>query len=276
MLDIATGNGALPRLLLDACPDLSVTCDAVDIVPVDPGWLGSLPAPVRARLRFHGGVDAGRLPFEGGVFDLVVSQYGMEYADLDAAGTELLRVLAPGGAVALLLHHAEGRPASLATIEIGHLEWLGQPRGLFDLTGALIEPYSRSATEEGRRRLQNDATANALRERFNALQCELSARASGDGADVLFEARDALAGVLGEAVRDGAAAGVAALQSLRDEFRASEVRLRDLREHALGTARAESLAHRLAQAIGTPAQLRELEDQGHLMGWQLTVCPPPQ
>lgn len=51
--------------------------------------------------------NAAALPFADGAFDVVVSQYGVEYAGLEAF-VEAARVLAPGGRLAFLSHYRDG------------------------------------------------------------------------------------------------------------------------------------------------------------------------
>lgn len=275
VLDVATGNGVLPRMLLACRHEPGVRCDAVDIAPVQPKWLADLTATDRARVNVRGGVDALALPFADGVFDLVVSQYGIEYAPLDRAIAEVLRVRSPRGAIAMVLHHAQGQPAKVAALELEHLAWLQGEGGLLDATAAMLEPMARASTPQGRATLQGDAAANAARERFNAVQNELAARGDGkEGADVLFEAREAAMSLLAIAGRQGARAAASALADYRAELAASETRLRDLREHALGAEEAQGLRDRLAAALGGPASLEELrEEAGYLMGWALRANP---
>lgn len=271
VLDIATGNGVLPRMLLDARHEPGVTCDAVDIATVQPPWLARLSAADQARVRMHGGVDAAALPFDDGRFDLIVSQYGLEYTDLHRSVAELLRVRAPGGAVALVLHHAQGRPAVLAAIEIDHMRWLTRQGGWFDATEAMIEPMARAATAQGRASLHGDARANAARERFNTQQNQLTARAaSGDGADVLLEVREAAMQAFTLASRGSLPAATALLVSWRAELAAAVTRLHDLSAHALRVDEAEALRERLSTELRTPVALGELrEGEGHLMGWTM-------
>lgn len=275
VLDVATGNGVLPRMLLESCASRGVQCDAVDIAPIRPPWLAGLDPADRKRVRVQGGVDAEALPFADGTFDLVVSQYGIEYARLDRAVSEVLRVLAPGGGVAMVLHHARGRPATLAALELDHLAWLAREGGFLDATAAMLEPMERAATPQGRATLQGDARANAVRERFNALQKEVSARGDGkDGADVLFEAREGAMSVLALSGRQGAAAATAAWETYRTELAASEARLRDMIEHALDAGAAQALRVRLEAALGMPVSLEELrEEAGFLMGWAVRALP---
>jgi SAM-dependent methyltransferase len=271
VLDVATGNGALPRLLLDYSSHPGVSCDAVDIATVHLPWLASAAPAERARVRLHGGVDAGALPFADHAFDLAVSQYGLEYCDLDRSVPELLRVLAPGAGVALVLHHGQGRPATLAAIETDHIRWLTTEGGWFDATAAMIEPMARAATFAGRASLQGDARAIAARERFNRVQNELSARGAGqDGADVLFEMREAAMSVFALAGREGVHAAEAALAAIREELGAGATRLADLCAHALTAAQVRALAEHLELGLGAPVALGEIREQGgHLMGWTI-------
>lgn len=275
VLDIATGNGALPRLLLDHCREPGVTCDAVDIATVHLPWFAAATPAERRRVRLHGGVDAGALPFADGTFDLAVSQYGLEYTELEKSVPELLRVLSPRGGVAMVLHHAQGRPATLAALEIGHIRWLTTESGWFDAAAAMIEPMARASTFAGRASLQGDARANAARERFNAVQNELSARAEGkDGADVLLDMREAAMSVLARAGREGTAVAGNALAAMREELIAGAIRLDDLRSHALGPEGAQALVRRLEGRLGREVALGELREQGgHLMGWTLRSLP---
>jgi hypothetical protein len=174
----------------------------------------------------------------------------------------------------MVLHHAQGRPAALAALEIDHIGWLTAEGGWFDATTAMIEPMARASTFGGRASLQGDARASAIRERFNAAQNELSARAQGrDGADVLYEMREAAMAVFAAAGREGLAAAEKALAAMRRELLAGATRLDDLRAHALGAEQVQALGRRLERAPGGAVAFDELREQGHLMGWTLRSLP---
>jgi SAM-dependent methyltransferase len=273
VLDLATGNGALPHLLLHCRPQADVECDAVDLSPVAPAWVASLPAPQLERIRFHGQTRAEALPFGDGCFDLVVSQYGFEYCRLDEAATELQRVLAPGGAVAMILHHAGSRPVALAHDELAHIDWLGQPGGLLESTALLLEPMARAATEAGRQSLAHDTGAIAARERFNRWQRELSQRAAvAPCPDVLHEVREALAQVLAAATRQGEAQARLRLAHVHRHLADSALRLRELCACALDAARIEALATRLARPGSSVGRAQVVEGVA-VMGWSLQLTP---
>ncbi|HRE13788.1 MAG TPA: class I SAM-dependent methyltransferase [Usitatibacteraceae bacterium] len=270
VLDLATGNAVLPRMLLESRLDSSIACAGVDLSPVSPGWLDELAPAVRSRIDIRGGVDLARLPFDAGTFDLVTSQYGFEYCDSPDAVAEIARVLRPAGRVAMVLHHAAGRPAWLAARESSHLDWLLAPGGFLSAVESLLGPMARAATAAGREALKRDPAANAARERFNAAQAELASR-EGEGADILFEAREAAMALFQSAAAQGVAAARGRLDALREAYRASRVRLGDLVEHALDEAAVESLRERLSSRVGRVAAISPIEDQGHLMGWTLEL-----
>lgn len=270
VLDVATGNGALPRLLLKDDRSAGVSCDAVDIASIAPTWLADASPIDLGRVRFHSHVDAGDLPFSDGCFNLVISQYGFEYTDGERSLPELLRVLARAGSIALVLHHSEGRPATLAGVELAHLDWMFKPAGLFDGAAALIEPMALAVTAEGRANLDKDSHAIAARERFNALLGELSSRAECvDGADILFDVRTAIMSVLAAAGAQGKVHAEIRLLALRSEFTNASTRLRDLIAHSVTEAAALTLRSRLSEALNTAVTLGELKEQDHLMGWTL-------
>lgn len=273
VLDLATGNAALPRLLLSFRPQSPIEIDAVDIAQVAPAWTLDLDPQQRQRLRIHCGVSAESLPFEDNRFALVVSQYGIEYADLSLAIPEALRVLAPGGRIRFLVHHATSRPVVLAGHEIEHVEWLLQPDGLVDLASGMIEPMVRATTAQGRASLAADAMANQLRKRFNDAQAALKARLqTANCPDVLHEVRDWVARVFLLAPTGGVAGCTQALDQIRGALVDSRQRLLDLRQHALDESGVRQFCEYLGQA-GLQATAAPLSDQGHLLGW--TVCGDP-
>jgi SAM-dependent methyltransferase len=102
VFDIASGSGPLLDVAL-----LAFGVEGADITSVDI----SESAIEGIRERFPGVqglvADATSIPLDTGVFDLIVSQFGVEYAGTDAI-YEAARLLAPGGQMALMLHKQGG------------------------------------------------------------------------------------------------------------------------------------------------------------------------
>jgi SAM-dependent methyltransferase len=270
VLDVATGNGAIPRLFLDHCDDSTAHCDAIDIADIAPLWVAELPEHLRKRVRFHSAISASQLPFPKATFDLVTSQYGLEYADLPSAVPELCRVLKPAGHIAIVAHHQDGIPATLARAEIQHLAWLFEPGGFFDTTTGMLAPMAKAGSAEGRAELQSDTSAAALRDRFNALLTALAKRAAAmPAADVLWEAQELAMGVLTQVAQHGLSATRQHLAQALEARRGGWTRLNDLTLHTLDANSAHELCAAFQRHIGRAISMQELRDQENLMGWAI-------
>jgi SAM-dependent methyltransferase len=105
LLDAGCGNGAVTRFALEAAKR------AGRPVPLVHGVDRSLPALRDLRDRFPSAfpvvADSARIPFRDGCFDLVASQFGLEYGGAGAF-SEAARLVAPGGALAAAIHVKDG------------------------------------------------------------------------------------------------------------------------------------------------------------------------
>jgi len=111
MLDLCTGNGPIPLL---AAADFAARGRVVELVAIDAAGID--PAAMAARhpdlasliprIQFLGNspIEQHELPPEH--FDLVTSQYGIEYADWHAAARQVAHTLKPGGRLAIICHCA--------------------------------------------------------------------------------------------------------------------------------------------------------------------------
>ncbi|MGE0357458.1 MAG: class I SAM-dependent methyltransferase [Burkholderiales bacterium] len=104
VLDFACGNGAVTGFAIEAGGDAGG----------GPSLFGAdgAPAAIEAfRTRFPGAgaivAEARRMPFADGAFDIVASQFGIEYAGIGAI-EEAARLVAPGGVLAAVLHSRDG------------------------------------------------------------------------------------------------------------------------------------------------------------------------
>ena len=102
VIDIASGNGAVVERALATFGDEQPDFTCLDV---------SDAAITNIRERFpqvKGLVtDARSIPLDSGSFDVATSQFGVEYAGLEAIN-EVARLLAPGGRLALLIHSEAG------------------------------------------------------------------------------------------------------------------------------------------------------------------------
>lgn len=274
VLDIATGNGALPALFLAEAPAGRLEkVEAVDLAMVRPDWIQSLDADKRGRVNVRGGVTAESLPFPDGHFDMACSQFGIEYTALARSLPEAARVLKPGGLLALVLHDPQSLMCRNASEERGHLEWVRQS-GILALSARMCEVVARAATPEGRAALANDPDADATREKLNATMAELALRAKDSRVpDILGHVQHTIFHAIQISQQSGAAEnGKEGLDWLGSQLDQSELRLVELLDCALDEARLDEF---LAGTGFVEESRRSLAfPGGERLGWWLTARKP--
>lgn len=268
-LDLATGNGALPRMLFehrDGRAGLEV--EAVDLAKLAPDW----HEPGRHdAIRFRSGVAMEDLPFPDACFDLVTSQYGFEYARREPALAEALRVLRPGGRLALVMHHAGSVLVRVGRGELQNQQTLLAADGLL-ATSATVLPWIAMARAGG----DPGAHPEALQARaaYNAAIQALAAAIAGSTApDLLLEARDWVNRLLAGVSPDPARA-TAALAAYREGLVAAGLRTAELIEHALDEGQAKALAKAVQAARPRDrVRLEPVAQAEGLLGWSLRLDP---
>lgn len=137
ILDVCTGTGAVALLAKDALSDASVRISAVDGATVDLVTLDQI-WPDRASdlqdIEFVFGCPLERMNELGpkGPFDLVTSQYGLEYCDLAVVAPQIATSLKPGGHLAMVTHASTSEMAGTMAEEATDYELL-EEQGYFKL-----------------------------------------------------------------------------------------------------------------------------------------------
>lgn len=268
MLDLATGNGALPRLVSEALPaDALLQIDAVDLAHIAPTW--SNPDSER-RIRFHAGVGMEHLPFDTAAFDWVTSQFGIEYADEDAAVREVLRVSRPDAGLVFVMHHADSLLARVAAAEVRHVDRLLDDGGILAAAERAL-PWIGAA--KAGRKIDSEMAAIAARESYNravqALQVEIE---SAIAPDLLAQALRELPMVLGSVRGTDVTAQLQSLERWRKALEGSRQRSADLVACARSKAGVEAFIARFRlarpQVVVSVEQLRQAEG---LLGWGIVL-----
>ena len=175
VLELCSGNAPLSKLLLEQrLEDETLQIDAVDLAQAPMPWLAQLPVNKQQQLHFHAGVDAAALPFASDQYDLCISQFGVEYVGQQAF-EEALRVLKPQAVFAAVIHHIDALPVQIGRVECAHIDSLLEDDGLYAHAAEMIPPMALAATAEGREQLKQSASANAVRQAFNAALQRLQA-----------------------------------------------------------------------------------------------------
>ena len=268
VLDIGTGNGGIPRMLVEQFGASAPPCDAVDLSDISPNWwVQNRSAPGHDKLSFHADTRAEELPFADGSFQHIYSQFGIEYTDLKKSVPELLRVLHPTGSVRLIVHHKESVLLQVAKEESEHIQSVLADNGLLACAQAILEPIYRAQSPEGIAQLKADPAANLAKGRFNQAQDDVLRRlASAAYPDVLQESRDCVARAVMMVQRKELQGGRELLQQRLAELQDNQMRLEEIQSHALDAAGVEQLCADLTAGGGKTATTTLFRDAS-VLAW---------
>jgi ubiquinone/menaquinone biosynthesis C-methylase UbiE len=107
VLDLCSGSGGLARLLSKLINHDQVE-SPVKIIATDYSDIKNEEAKIgNVTISKQGRINCEALPFDEGEFELVTSQFGAEYSDLNKTINEAFRVLKSNGRFALLCHSTD-------------------------------------------------------------------------------------------------------------------------------------------------------------------------
>jgi SAM-dependent methyltransferase len=269
VLDIATGNGALPKFLLDGFPDRFARVDAVDYSTVAPAWHD----PVKAgRITFHPNVEMERLPFEDRRFDAVVSQYGLEYGRRQESLEECLRVAKESAIFAFILHHADGILVRVAEQEVAHIDRLLTSDGLVSAAIRIV-PWLEATRKDPS--VGSDAEALKCRASYNESMSQLAeAIGASDVPDLLLESRERVHELVASARTIGAETVLEKLRAYREALVGARLRSAEMMGSALDAQQAHAIEAYFKRA--RPMLHTQLEPICHgtegVIGWRFVAA----
>ena len=270
VLDIATGNGPLPKMLLQRSPlEPPITIDAVDLADVAPDWLSLGQG---SNVRFHPGTRMERLPFDDESFELVVSQYGIEYGKWPEALIESLRVCRVEGSLAFVVHHADSVLVDVGRRELLNHGLLKDRCGLFESARAVI-PWlgvvRRGELDPGDRR-SAEASKAAYNRAMTEVQKEID---SSKVPDLLIEARHTIHQIVSTTVV-GVDQSLDLLDRYSDSLGAAALRTEEMTSHAFGRANIDSLESCVADVRpGWRVTSAPIIQGDNILGWRIVAGP---
>jgi SAM-dependent methyltransferase len=133
ILDLCTGNGAVLDVARECAREagkILELCgvDSAAIVPVSGESADTKATPLFIR------ASVTALPFVDASFNAVTSQFGIEYAPLETAVAEAMRVLREGGRARFVAHAKDGTTALNAVAELDDIAELEDDIGIFPAT----------------------------------------------------------------------------------------------------------------------------------------------
>jgi hypothetical protein len=268
MLDLAAGNGPLSLLMWEKLHG-RLQIDAVDLAEVAPAWYETA---THEGVRFHAGVNMEALPFADGHFDLIVSQFGLEYADQLQALAECMRVANGHATFAFVMHHSESVLVRVGREELSHHDLLAAEGGLLSTAREVI-PWIERVRAGG---TGDSAMATRMRDRYNRAMRELAQVATASSApDLLLEARDTVHGLVARVGSEGAAQpALDALETYSWQLKAGRLRTSEMVASALDLSQLDAFAQRFAWARpGSAIACSELRQEEGVLAWSFMAGP---
>ena len=280
VVDIATGNGAIALMALEAAQRMgrSVQIHGTDRAAIDPAH--SLADPtLRERasaIRFHGHTPAEALPFEAASINLACSQFGLEYSDLERSIPELARVLAAGGHAALMLHHADSAAVEAAGREARQLDFVLDDVRLYAHARLFLHALTEVDPATRGRRKKLPAKAAKKRQALDrSIERIQAAAAQAEDDRLLLGPLNYVHEVLAMTERVGPSQALDWLEEARRRVSAMRARLAAMQAAALDEPAMTRCARALEQAgFATPAIEVVCEAQERILGWSVVAQRP--
>ena len=241
VVDLACGNGALTWIANDLLNSGSgrTRITGVDLAAIDPFKALGRRAGDYPLVDFIGSTAIERLPFEEASIDLVISQYGVEYSDLDKTIPEIGRVLKASGKIGLILHDKESVIVKGAVQHLDDFKIVADDICLHDL---LLDLDALRQADKNFKRLSQTVHYQSLQARINedSYQIRLILRSHPPGSPVgpylerLWKASEAVPGKKVVSQRP-------LIEHARDSLRGHIERIEDLYAAALSVAEQEHL-----------------------------------
>jgi ubiquinone/menaquinone biosynthesis C-methylase UbiE len=271
ILDLCSGNGAVAIIAAETglARGKHFEIVAVDRADIDPGAHVSRHRQALAAIDFRGGTAAEKLPFGDDSFGAIVSQYGLEYTELDRALTELGRVAAPGARVRLVLHAAEGtvradseRIVAEADFLLDSIDLPGTARRCFE---AVIAAERSPNADEATHRIARECLAE-----FESALARTGERIAGAAdPNMLRNCAMVLYDSFKRHGRFELDQLVAKTEAVRAEIAAHRGRLQALIRAAVSRDRLAGIAERLTEIGATEVEQADLRSGERLIGYVL-------
>ncbi|WP_223668762.1 class I SAM-dependent methyltransferase [Kangiella shandongensis] len=275
VLDLCTGKGDAIRKLIDSQIKLGRDISSftgVDLSEVDKGKVKDKFTDLTKNVDFFYNTSIEDMPFKSGAFDVVISQFGLEYSLNHQTLKEVFRVLTEGGTARFIVHHAESVLTDVAKDEHQHTTYLLEDSSFFSVVEKLIPVFAKLRNPANIEKLKQDKEAIELRKRFNIESNLIASKIESSAIpDVLQESLTLSDLVFRMAREQGAAKAKEKLQEFIKELEQSNSRIEELIEAALTKKELIELCDTVKQFGRNVESMIELRSDNHKVAWGLIL-----
>ncbi|GLS83338.1 class I SAM-dependent methyltransferase [Paraferrimonas haliotis] len=270
MLDIATGNGTIPLQLIKHTSKLPQTIVVCDLAKIDGQFALKQASEIAPEIQlvFDSEINCEALPYEDQRFQLVCSQFGIEYSQLELSLQQVFRVLSAKGTAQFICHHQDSfilkqNRHTLALLE--SQEFTELLKGAHQLNGAYGDISSRVKL---RRALASDAVKSANQNissisnrLIEAYQDELASTGA------LEQIQDVFSRFIQEPIDSRASR----LDEVEQVYKLHTQRLKDLRSAALSATQMSNLEAKATQLGFVSTSSQPVYCGQRLLGWHVKL-----
>ena len=267
ILDIGTGNGAVLEALgrVSATQFENVTCTDISAAAIDnvkqhfPGISGIV-------------ADAKNIPSEAGQFDLITSQFGIEYAGPEAID-EAVRLLSPGGSLFFLMHIQPGALHNECAAAVDALRRTRDAR-FIELTRDLFE--TGFAAVGGADRAPYEAAAKAMNPAIRELEAVLTEHGEHVAGDSIVTLHATVQNMHSRMQHYDPAEVFAWLDLMQSELAKHEARMTSMQQASLDSDSFKQTCERL-ENLGVKierAQAAQVQGEKLPLAWLLQATLP--
>ncbi|AOS95608.1 Ubiquinone/menaquinone biosynthesis C-methyltransferase UbiE [Microbulbifer aggregans] len=256
VLDVATGNGALACIAaaISKQHHLSLEILAADAAEIP----ASIDAPkeimeLRESIQFFSNMPCESLAFPADHFNLITSQYGIEYGRWDQSIPEVFRTLSQKGVADFLCHRDRAIVVKKSVAEITIYRSALQKYRIFDAAERFTQAYGKTGSS-------NPQEAKALNKDINDF------KEAHQGQQLCHVLVSDIAGQLKRLRTVDTTQVVAALRERKSEYSAAMARLEDMADAALSDSDIESIVNLATRSGFKDVTTRDIYQSGELIG----------
>lgn len=269
ILDLCTGSGALANYISELIEKFRPEISDTKICGVDLASLDNINS-TKNNVELIGRIDIAQLPFSDNSFDVIVSQYGVEYTINKEVLREIKRVIKSSGQFYFLMHSDDSIMIQNAKDEIKSINWvLGEVD--FLPTVEKVLPYLAKLKNPGNAaKLLKDSSAVKARDRFNSIMQLLEAEIIKSKQPVILkECINITSNICESTKKEGLKVGKELLRKYQVELGDYLVRLEEMQEVALSSQGIKSL-EKLVNAVGLNFSAKKIISKNSVLGY--CVC----
>lgn len=276
VLDLCTGKGDVIAKLAELQKinkDKISHYTGVDLAVIEQKEVANRFKEGGEKFLFEYGTDITSLPYPNQTFDLVTSQFGIEYALKTKVVAEFCRVLKSGGKARFVLHHHNSVLVEVAKEEMTHTDLLFTKGGYLDAIEQLLPMFAKLRNPANAKKLNKDQEAIHAREVFNKESEILINKINKSNVpDILKDALNASQRLLGIAKEKGSSAAKAELKRYKTELEQSRDRMTDLVNVAVTKEQLEELEEAVKKFEREFSVQKELKSNSHIVAWGIEIA----